>query len=594
MKPIRMMLCAAATFALTLLGAHAALAAEIPWRDKPMRYVAVEPKELRSFIREMAAQQGMAVSIDPDVKGEITGRYNLTPGSMMELLARTHALVYYYDGRVLYVAPSTAVESDVIRLSDGSPARFQKMIERLGIADSRYPLTVDYDRNTVMVSGPRRYVELVRQAAKVSEQRPSSSGPPVEPESATRVFNLNFAFAEDYFIRSGGKEYRVLGLVSILRRTYASIGTHFTAAPLQPQAQTLLVEREATGNTPVLPLLRGPRRTMAAPSAEAATSLPVAEQQTINVPSQLPTFSADSRTNSIIVRDIPSRLSTYAEVIRALDLRPTLVELEVNIIEVNSDDFATLGIDWKVLGSEASFEVGSGSVAARATDPRGNTPDPSALLNISRTVGNVQGAVFALLGGNRTQLIARISALERGGRANVRAQPRILTMNNIEAVLESMSTIYAKVEGFQDAQLFDINVGTAVRLTPSVVQTAMDVNRPDELSQLVRMLVRIEDGSITDQVVDRLPVVHRSNIVTQAIVLDGMTLMIAGYSQERTSEVKNAVPVLSEIPLLGNLFKSRSTTRQKTERLFMITPRVVDLSTAGVARAAQPTMGVVR
>jgi type III secretion protein C len=560
-------------------------AADVRWSDKLVQYAAVEPKDLRMFLREFAAQQGMAVSIDPEVKGELTGRYNLSPRSMIELLSRTYGLIHYFDGKVLYVSPATAVDSEVIRLGETTPAQFQRTLERLGIADSRYPLTFDADRGTVMVSGPRRMVELVRQTAAATERRASASAE--NPQSATRVFQLRYAFAEDHVVRSAGREMRVPGVASVLRQTFAAgwRGTPALGATPQPQRPLQAAEQQPPTNLPMLPVLPSGRRAGGslggsgtvdeAPATPAVTSHPT-----------LPTFSADARTNSIIVRDLPGRLAAYEELIRALDERPRLVELEVNIVEVNGDDFVTLGIDWKVLGREASLEVGSGGLASSVNNPRGVTPDPALLLNTLPTVGSVQGAAFALVTGGRSQLIARISALEQGGRANVRAQPRLITLNNVEAVLESTNTFYVRVEGFQDAQLFDVNVGTAIRLTPSVVEAALDPAKPDQVSALVRMLVRIEDGSITDQVVSGLPVVQRSNIGTQAIVIDGTTLLIAGYSQERQREIENAVPGLSRIPLLGALFRSKSSAQQRLERLFMITPRIVDLARVGVARPA--------
>jgi type III secretion protein C len=552
-----------------------ARAADISWSKETVRYAAVEPKDLRVFLNEFAVQQGMAISIDPEVKGELTGRYSLSPRSMMELLARTFGLVYYYDGKLLHVSLSSSVESEILQLGETTPAQFKQMLDQLGISDSRYPLAVDAERNTVMISGPRRMVQLARQAAQSPERRAARAEAPI---SSTRIFPLRYAFADDYISRSGGKEHRVPGVVSILRQTYAPGWRGTQPSELGDGASA------RDGLSPLTPALRSNRRGLgnSANAANAPSDAPPPPGSGVN----LPTFAADARTNAVIVRDVQSRLGAYEEMIRALDERPGLVELEVNIIEVNSDDLAELGVDWKILGSRASFETGSGRVADRITDPRGTTPDPTNPLNPATVVGGVQGAVLALLMGNRPQFIARVSALEQGGRATVRAQPRVLTLNNVEAVLESTSTVYARVAGFQDAQLFDINVGTAVRLTPSVVLAPIDPAKPDVQSRLVRLLVRIEDGSLTEQVFDGLPVAQRSNIGTQAIVMDGATLLIAGYSQEREREIRSGVPGLSRLPLVGGAFRSNSVSKQRLERLFMITPRVVDMANLSASKPA--------
>lgn len=572
-----------------LAGAMApAQAADIRWRAEEYKYTTVEPKDLRGFLREFAAQQGMAVSIDPEVKGELSGRYKLPPRELMEQIARTYGLVYYFDGSVLHIAPSTAVESDVIRLSEKTPAEFALTLERLGIADARYPLTVDPQGGIVKVSGPRRLVELVRQAASSADTRaPGSAAAPV---TATKVYPLQFAFAEDYLVRSGGKDYRVQGLASVLRQIFgASVWRSAVGGAAMPAATTRKPSQPAqSSTTPALPLLQAGRRGEAPAGQEAGSGAAQSEEQmqTVGAPN-VPTFTAEPRTNTVVVRDIPARLDAYEDLIRTLDQRPLLVELEVNIIDINGDDFAALGIDWKALGSDGSFEVGSGGrINSDITNPRGNTPDPSPLRNNERTLGGVQGAVFALLMGNRSQVIARISALEKDGRAKVQAQPRLITLNNIEAVLESINTFYVPVQGFQDAQLFDINVGTSIRLTPSIVPGTPGPDKAGETSQLVRMLVRIEDGVLTEQVVGQLPLVQRSNIGTQALISDGATLLIAGYTQERTRSSKTAVPVLSNLPLLGALFRSTSTVTTRSEKLFMITPRVVQPTQTAIAKPA--------
>jgi type III secretion protein C len=572
-----------------LAGAMApAQAADIRWRAEEYKYTTVEPKDLRGFLREFAAQQGMAVSIDPEVKGELSGRYKLPPRELMEQIARTYGLVYYFDGSVLHIAPSTAVESDVIRLSEKTPAEFALTLERLGIADARYPLTVDPQGGIVKVSGPRRLVELVRQAASSADTRaPGSAAAPV---TATKVYPLQFAFAEDYLVRSGGKDYRVQGLASVLRQIFgASVWRSAVGGAAMPAATTRKPSQPAqSSTTPALPLLQAGRRGEAPAGQEAGSGAAQSEEQmqTVGAPN-VPTFTAEPRTNTVVVRDIPARLDAYEDLIRTLDQRPLLVELEVNIIDINGDDFAALGIDWKALGSDGSFEVGSGGrINSDITNPRGNTPDPSPLRNNERTLGGVQGAVFALLMGNRSQVIARISALEKDGRAKVQAQPRLMTLNNIEAVLESINTFYVPVQGFQDAQLFDINVGTSIRLTPSIVPGTPGPDKAGETSQLVRMLVRIEDGVLTEQVVGQLPLVQRSNIGTQALISDGATLLIAGYTQERTRSSKTAVPVLSNLPLLGALFRSTSTVTTRSEKLFMITPRVVQPTQTAIAKPA--------
>jgi type III secretion protein C len=587
--------------ATLLLGVAPALlvpaaAAEMNWGSKKVVYAAIEQKDLRAFLRELAAQQGVGVFVDPEIKGELAaGRYELSPRSMMELLGRTFGLIWYFDGRVLYVYPGTSVESAVIRLNDSSSTQFQRTLERLGIADARFPVSFDGERGTALVSGPKRYVELVRQAATASD-RGAEAG---DSTTAVRVFGLKFAFAEDYNVSSGGREYRVPGVVSILRQAFAGESQNRGAGESKrtgPLARRPLdgagAATDVNPSSPALPILSGRRGGSGGTDDTGPAASNAGGDEAPRVVSSargVPSFAADPRTNAIIVRDTPARIDQYEAVIKRLDERPRLVELETNIIEVNSEDFSELGIDWRVLGKRGSVEVGGGGLANPVTQPRGVAPNPNTNPNGDplQTLGNIAGTVLGVVAGNRTQLFARITALEQAGKATVSAQPKVMTLNNVEAALDATSTFYVPVQGFQDARLFDISAGTSIRITPSVVgpEATNTFGAAAADKDMVRLLIKIEDGTLTGKNVGQLPVVQRTTINTQSLVVEGSTLLIAGYAQERESRNQNGVPGLQHLPVVGNLFKTTDKSRSRVERLFMITPRVVDLQAAEKAPA---------
>jgi type III secretion protein C len=543
-------------------------AADMPWGSKKTEYTAIEPKDLRVFLREFAAQQGVGVFLDPEVKGELTGRYDLSPRSMMELLGRTFGLIWYFDGKVLYVYPASAVESSVIRLNDINQAQFQRTLDRLGISDSRFPLAFD-DRGSVLVSGPKRYVELVRDAAKVADR----GGDGEQGATETRVFTLRYAFADDHLVTAGGREVRVPGVVSILRQAYGG-----AAGGGDPRRVGTLQRRSAepvVNSGPLLPNLRGAGRRDELVEVEAQSA--DAPRRAAAASPGLPSFAADPRTNSVVVHDLVSRVGQYETLIRRLDERPRLIELEANIVEINADDFAVLGIDWRLTGRRGSAELGGGGIANAVVPPvQGGT------------LGNVAGAVLSVVAGSRTELFARLAALEQSGKASTSAQPKIMTLNNVEASLEATSTFYVPVQGFQDAQLFEVSSGTSIRITPSVISAleaaADETGATGAARDMVRLLIKIEDGGPGTDRVGQLPVVKRTIINTQSLVTVGSTLLIAGYAQERDSRVQRGVPGLSKLPVLGHLFKSNEKSVTRVERLFMITPRVVDLRAGEAVR----------
>ncbi|REN10944.1 EscC/YscC/HrcC family type III secretion system outer membrane ring protein, partial [Mycobacterium tuberculosis] len=90
------------------------------------------------------------------------------------------------------------------------------------------------------------------------------------------------------------------------------------------------------------------------------------------------------------------------------------------------------------------------------------------------------------------------------------ARPKVMTLDNTEAVLENLSEFYVRVDGFQDAGLFSITAGTAVRVTPLVID--------EKASRGVMMSIDIVDGDLSPMSVDKIPIVRRRTVNTQALV----------------------------------------------------------------------------
>lgn len=179
----------------------------------------------------------------------------------------------------------------------------------------------------------------------------------------------------------------------------------------------------------------------------------------------------------------------------------------------------------------------------------------------------------------RNYLLARVHTLTKTGDANFIARPKVLTLDNNEAVLENLNELHIRVDGFQDAALFNITAGTAVRVTPLIID--------ESTGRGVMLSIDIEDGDLSEITVDDIPIVRRRTVNTQALVTEGASLLIAGYSSEENTNGVTGVPVLSDIPVVGNLFKYTEKRRVKLERFYMLTPRMV----VPTAQGASPPAG---
>ena len=542
---------------LWLLLAQAAVhAAEVRWKGRTLNIVAND-KPLADFLREVVASQGITAVVDPKVSGVISGKFTMQAQNILDSLCTTYGLTWFYDGAFLYIDPASEARTEVLPLSSGSGGSVTQMLARLRIADSRYPIVASEREGGLVVSGPRRYVDMVRQAVKLADQKAA-----LVDYAEVRLFPLKYAWAGDVRVNRSGKETTVPGVTNVLRSLYG-----------RKQQAT-----GADGRTTSAPFRVGPTRQIRMSSGEslsaskievgaagAAASTSSAEDSSLSsfTPSNdLPQFHADTRMNAVLVRDLPDRMAQYERLIESMDSRPRLIEIEVTIMDISSDTLDALGIDWRLHGRHGDLQIGNGgnppltwgNASTEAGQTRSTTPT---------------GGVFTASIGNelRNFLLARVSALTKTGTANFVARPKVLTLNNTEALLENLNEVHVRVDGFQDAALFTITAGTSLRVTPLIV---------DEAAQRSLMMsIDIADGDLSPSSVDSIPVIRRRTVNTQAMVDEGTSLLIAGFSSEETVDAVTGVPLLSSVPLIGNLFKYTEKTRANMERFYLLTPRLV-------------------
>ena len=148
------------------------------------------------------------------------------------------------------------------------------------------------------------------------------------------------------------------------------------------------------------------------------------------------------------------------------------------------------------------------------------------------------------------------------------SRPQVITLSNLEAVLSSDQQFFVRIAGLEQVDLFNVTVGTSLRVVPNIVGDAEDPQ--------IRLLVAIEDGSIVpDAAVDEIPVVEKATLNTQAMIYNGESLLLGGLVRETTSVDERGVPGLKKIPGVGRLFKRKTDLAITAERLFLITPKII-------------------
>lgn len=569
--------------------APAAQAAPVHWKASIVDYEA-QGKDIKDVLRDFGASQGIPTRIAADVSGTVSGKFRLPPRRFLDTLAASFGFVWYYDGEVLDITTASALQSTLIKLDTADTAELRAALERLHVTDERFPIVYDNAQGTALVNGPPRYVQMVADVASRLDNTAAHRG-----GTQVRVFPLYHAWAEDRTVPIDGHQVTLQGVAAVLNGIYHPHSAKAGEKNAQGQGQGQgRAANGVTRNTPTNdvngnayngPYVPPPVPSGAAgkgmfagltgqpsPAVAAAVGDTQPPQNTSAPPAgddQLPVIVADQRTNSVVVRDTADRMDQYGKLIDRLDVKPQLIEIEAHIIEIDDNALAQLGVDWTAHNSHVDVQTGNGTLAqstynGTVSQTFGQTTLPGNLLAAATPVG---ASVAAVLGDAGRYLMARISALQQTQAAKIDASPKVVTLNNIEAVMDNKTQFFVPVSGYTSGDLYTVSTGISLRVLPMVVE--------EDGHTRIKLDVAIQDGELTSQTVSNLPVIQNSTINTQAFIDEGQALLIAGYRADSTTNGVTGVPGLSKIPLIGALFRSDNHQKSHMERLFLLAPRVI-------------------
>ncbi len=284
----------------------------------------------------------------------------------------------------------------------------------------------------------------------------------------------------------------------------------------------------------------------------------------------------DQRTNTLFVQDVPSRLDEVRRLISQLDVPVRQVLIEARIVIADDKFSRQLGVRF---GSGSGVNtngrnIGVGAnLAATNTIVKGGAPNSD--LNVNLPVAGAAGAIaltFLNLGnGNIVNL--ELSALESENRGKVVSSPRIVTADKKKAVIAqgveipylTSSPSGGTTVSFKQAIL---SLDVTPQITPDD-KVIMDLEvKKDAVGALISV---VGFGGAASTV----PSIDTRKITTQIVVDNGDTAVIGGIYEQITRTDVTKVPVLGDIPFLGNLFKTTSKQDDKTELLIFITPRII-------------------
>lgn len=287
---------------------------------------------------------------------------------------------------------------------------------------------------------------------------------------------------------------------------------------------------------------------------------------------------ADDRTNALIISDIPSIIPGIDRLITQLDRKTMQVEIEARVVSATrnfAQQFGTqLGFAWGNGSTSIGGNPSTGLSTQTYTSSSGSFPyftSAGAIPLFSNLApsGNTSGLAFSTAVGNY-RVDALLSAAESRGLAKVLSRPRVVTQNNVTAVVRQGYRIPIVTQSQLGGPATTSYIDAFLRLTVTPQIT---------IENTIFLAVDVEnttpDFGNSSTTVGGNPSLLTQQATTQVLVSDGGTVVIGGVIQTSSSINVQQVPWLGNIPILGNLFKSRSVSTSTQELIFILSPKIV-------------------
>ncbi|MDB1122364.1 type IV pilus secretin PilQ [Vibrio sp. kj40-1] len=283
----------------------------------------------------------------------------------------------------------------------------------------------------------------------------------------------------------------------------------------------------------------------------------------------------DERTNTIILKEQPENLKEIMEIIRRLDVPVRQVQIEARIAIINEGDIEELGVRWGISSKNNNLTIGGSIDGISGNELRvdGSTEtDISDYLNVNlgSTSENASSIAFQIAKlSSSTLLDLELSALQSESRAEVISSPRLLTMNKKPAYIEQGTEIpYLESSESGAATVRFRKAVLSLEVTPQMIA--------DNKIILDLLVTQDRPGQIVKTGTGEAVAIDTQRIDTQVIVKNGETVVLGGIFQTSNIRSIDKVPLLGDIPVLGNLFKRSYENEMKRELLIFVTPTIVD------------------
>ncbi|QQY08188.1 MAG: hypothetical protein JMM79_02940 [Candidatus Xiphinematobacter sp.] len=521
------------------------------------------------ILREFGEQTNLRIVLSPAIHGKVSGKFiGLGPKHFLHQICRAYGLDWlYYNGQI-YFYSNTESKTAVCTLRYLPVTQAIRTVEKIGILS--LGASIHHIPNTPMVvlNGPPKYIEIAQTVLHTLE---AQSAYKQTNELVIQVFPLNYAWAYDVDLSNG---VCIEGVATTLSKLILG-GLNLNHARLKTEKFPVSSSGTLGNMASPGPISgvhgewpSGKRMVHAFPVSigqsggregfRNVSTVSPAKNLALNDgfdPASSPdggaSIAASVRANAVVIRDVRENMPFYRAAIAKLDVPIRVIEISAAIVDVDIHASRALGL--------SSINASVGGVAGVASSITG---EPLARHNGNLNIKGIFGT---------SVVTAALNFLEKNKKAKILSRPTIVTLDNFGASIGSADTFYQSVQGNYVSNMFNVSADLRLEVVPHIM---MHKKQPQ-----IYMQVKVEDGSFdSKQRAASLPMVHRSQLITQSIVRKDQSLLIGGLYRKVDVRERGGYPWLNRVPILGFFFSSNTRRNLVVERLFLITPRIVDIN----------------
>lgn len=483
-------------------------------------------------------------TISSDVNGMVTLYIkNSTVKNVLDTLAKNYGLVYTINNGMIEIkkADESNMETIMLKLVHTNAIEVSNILNNLKSPNGN--IIVDKKSNTLIIKDNVSNLESMKKVIESIEKLSNTN------QVTTKLVTLNYADALKVKTMLTPLLTPEIGMMEVDARTNTLVITD-----LENNIKKIVDIISKLDSSKTISKVIQCKYVSA---DELKSTLNSALKTVLGINSEAFLIESDKTTNSLIVTASKVNLEKIEEFIKKLDVRTKQVLIEAKIVQVNLSRDESMGVNWNRLMQNS--DKNENSINFKTFAPIGDDG-----------IGGVTYKVGTL---STDQLRLVMQALQKKDNSKVIASPTIVTANRKKAYVNVETTYPVRRETVVTTTTGPV---TSITYEKQNVSVRLEVTPAINPDGYIALEVNPKVQGLAGKVDNSQPIVSTKETLTNVVVKNGHTIVIAGLIEEENSTSKTNVPVFGNIPLISNLFKNQSNTTRKNETIIFITPRIVE------------------